>query len=100
MSFVPKNFLKAKCPWKHRRGLKSRIGQTFSSWISTGYFHTTWITERINEETYTTENLLMNKLPQENNVIDVKMIPAPTCAYSLSIAALFWLNALKERKKK
>lgn len=48
----------------------------------------------------TLEKLRMNKLPQENNAIDIKIIPEPTCAYSFSIAALFWLNALKEKRKK
>jgi len=74
---------------KTQNGLKSCIGQTFSLRISTTYFHTKQITERINEKTHTVENLLMNKLPQENNAIDIKMIPEPTCAYSFSIAALF-----------
>lgn len=41
----------------------------------------------------------MNKLHQENNAIDKKIPPEPTCAYSFSIAALFWLNALKKKKK-
>lgn len=39
------------------------------------------------------------KSSQQNSATAIKIIPEPTCAYSFSIAALFWLNALKESKE-
>lgn len=55
--------------------------------------------EKINEKNIHHDNLLINKLSQQNNATAIKIIPEPTCAYSFSIAALFWLNALKESKE-
>lgn len=53
--------------------------------------------EKINEKNTHCDNLLINKLSQQNKA--KKIIPEPTCAYSFSIAALFWLNALKEGQR-